>query len=179
VLWFEQDAKKRFRGPEEYPERALATANTHDLATVAGFWTGRDVTLREENGLLGTRRAAATAHKERARDRAALLKLLVEQGLLPEGVEPEDVGDLELRNAVHAFLRRTRSWLVGLSLDDLTGETDAVNLPGVSPDKYPSWTRKQSMTLEEIRTSAAVRYALGVERAWSRESDPGESPSGD
>jgi len=174
VLWFEQDAKKRFRAPGEFPARALATANTHDLATIAGFWEGRDVELRAENGLLGTRKAASTARKERERDREALVERLVEEGLLPEDVEPFDLGDenaLWLRHAVHAFLRRTPSWLVGLSLDDLTGETDAVNLPGVSPEDFPSWTRKQSMTLDEIRESPAVQYALGVERAWVGASD--------
>lgn len=172
VLWFEQDAKKRFRAPTEFPARALATANTHDLATIAGFWEGRDVELRAENGLLGTKKVAAAARKERERDRQALLERLVEEGLLPEDVDdPDEVDALELRHAVHAFLRRTPSWLVGLSLDDLTGETDAVNLPGVSPEDYPSWTRKQSMTLEELRTSAAVKYALGVERAWLTKND--------
>jgi hypothetical protein len=81
------------------------------------------------------------------------------------GPDKLEASRLAARAAVHAFLRRTPAWLVGFALDDLVGETDAVNLPGVGPDKYPSWTRKQSMTLEEIRESAAVRYALGVERA--------------
>ena len=168
VLWFEQDAKKRFRPAAEYPARSLATANTHDLATIAGFWTARDVELRAEHGLLGSKRAAATARKERERDREALLERLVDEGLLPEDADRDDVDALELRHAVHAFLRRTPAWLVGFSLDDLAGETDAVNLPGVGPDKFPSWTRKQSMSLEELRESAAVRYALGVERAWAK-----------
>ena len=57
-------------------------------------------------------------------------------------------------------MRSAPAALVGLALDDLAGEIDAVNLPGVGPDKHPSWMRKMSMTLEEMRTSPGVRAAL-------------------
>jgi len=55
---------------------------------------------------------------------------------------------------------------VGLSLDDLTGEVEPVNLPGVAPDQWPSWTRRMTKSLEEMIESADVRRALGVERQW-------------
>jgi 4-alpha-glucanotransferase len=57
---------------------------------------------------------------------------------------------------VHEFLCASPADLVGLSLDDLLGEADPVNVPGVGPDKYPSWRRRTRMTMEEVSWSFEV-----------------------
>jgi 4-alpha-glucanotransferase len=165
VMYFESEPKRRrFKPPRAYPALALTTANTHDMPTIAAFWRESDIDLRAKVKAIPTRRAVAAARQERAEAREGLATSLIEEGLWPAGEEPES--DLALREAVHAFLRRTPSWLVGLSLDDLTGEVEPVNLPGVAPDQWPSWTRRMTKSLEEMIESADVRRALGVERQW-------------
>ena len=165
VLYFEAEAKRgRFKPPRAYPALALTTANTHDMPTIAAFWRESDIDLRAKVGAISTKRAVTAARQERGEAREALATSLIEEGLWPESEEPAN--DLTLREAVHAFLRRTPSWLVGLSLDDLTGEIEPVNLPGVAPDRWRSWTRRMTMSLEEMIESADVRRALGMERQW-------------
>jgi 4-alpha-glucanotransferase len=115
-------------------------------------------------GLLGSRREARAAADERARERALLLRLLEDEGLLAPDAPPPD--EAALRALVHAFLRRTPSWLVGIALDDLIGETEPVNLPGVGSDRFASWTRRNTRALETLADDPAVRRALGVERVW-------------
>jgi hypothetical protein len=39
---------------------------------------------------------------------------------------------------------------------------EPVNLPGVPPDRWASWTRRMTMGLEDMRVSADVQRALGV-----------------
>ena len=163
VLYFEREKDGGFKPARSYPREALATANTHDMPTIAGFWAGRDVELRREVGL-SSGRDASRAVKDRIHEKAKLLELLVAEGILdPEEREPTSE---RLRTAVHMFLRRTPSYLVGLSLDDLLGETEPVNVPGVGPDRFPSWTRRLGVGLEQLRSRSSVRRALGGERVW-------------
>jgi 4-alpha-glucanotransferase len=157
VLYFERDAKGRFRRAKEYPVEALATANTHDMPTVPAFWQAHDVTVRERVGL-STAAEAATARASREAERARLAELLEKEGVVADGASID--GGPELAGAVHELLCRTPSALVGLSLDDLAGELEPVNVPGVAADQYPSWTRRMTMTVEEMRASEAVRKAL-------------------
>jgi 4-alpha-glucanotransferase len=165
VMFFETEpGRGRFKPPRAYPALALTTANTHDMATIAAFWRETDIDLRAKVGAIPTRSAVSAARRERGAAREALATTLVDEGLWPATEAPAT--DVALREAMHAFLRRTPSWLVGLSLDDLAGEVEPVNLPGVPPDRWASWTRRMTMGLEDMRVSADVQRALGVERQW-------------
>jgi 4-alpha-glucanotransferase len=158
VLYFERDHGGGFQPANRYAPLALATANTHDMATLAGFWRGRDIEERRRVGLIASDDAASAARAERERDKEALLALLAREGVLDSASAPNDPP--ALRGAIHEFLCRTPSALVGIAFDDLAGEIEVVNLPGVGPDKHSSWTRKMSMTIEEMKESESVRAAL-------------------
>ena len=179
VLYFERGAHGAFTPPRTYARAALATVNTHDLATLAGWWQGRDVALRRELELLATDEAAEAARAERAGERAQLVRLLVAEGVLdaaavggvvrgemPDALPADALDDVVLRAAVHAVVRRAPSWLVGLALEDLVGETEPVNLPGVGPDRFPSWTRRLGMSIEAASGDEGVARAFGGERVW-------------
>jgi 4-alpha-glucanotransferase len=164
VLYFERTRRGGFRRAASFEPLALATANTHDLVPLAGFWAGRDIALRRALGLIASDEAAEVAYAERARTRSALLRRLVADRALPAGgAGGRDVALLP--GAVHAFLCKTPAVLVGLSLDDLVGETDPVNLPGVEPAVYPSWTRRLRVPLEALPDDPAVAGALECGRA--------------
>jgi 4-alpha-glucanotransferase len=54
----------------------------------------------------------------------------------------------------------TPAALVGVYLEDLVGEREPVNLPGVSPDLFRSWTRRLSISLEKIAVDPEVAIAF-------------------
>ncbi|MGH7615939.1 MAG: 4-alpha-glucanotransferase, partial [Gemmatimonadaceae bacterium] len=89
VLYFEREWHGGFRAASHYPALSLATANTHDMPTLAGFWAGRDVTLRREVGQLASDDDEARAREERDRDRGHLLRLLEAEQILPQGAVPQ------------------------------------------------------------------------------------------
>ncbi len=156
VLYFERRGGE-FAPAKRYPAMALATANTHDMAPLAGFWAGRDIELRQRVGLLRTSDEVKQERHQRELDKQSLTRLLHMHW--PREFEAEHFPRI-LTAAVHEFLSSTPSVLVGLSLDDLVGEVDPVNVPGVGPDRYPSWRRRNRMTLEEMGWSFEVDDAI-------------------
>ena len=165
VLYFERTDGGGFKAAKAYAPLALATANTHDMPTLAGWWEGRDIALRNDAGQLGTKgkgdrdRAVVRARDEREREKTALLRRLASDGILPAAKEPAT--NTELRAAVHELLCRSPAALVGISMDDILGERDPVNLPGVGQDAFPSWTRRLRVTLDELRADTTFMEALG------------------
>ncbi len=57
VLMFECGEDGQFRPPAAYPRQSIASASTHDLPTLSGFWHAADLQLREQLGLY-TKRGA-------------------------------------------------------------------------------------------------------------------------
>lgn len=156
VLYFERTSGGGFRAPSVYPRKCFATANTHDLIPLAGYWQGRDHALRARQG--GTVDAAVAA--TRAADKRRLLARL-----RAEKLWSGRCGDPEwspaLAGAVHDLLYRSPARLVAVSLDDLAGEVEPVNLPGAGADLYPSWKRRMERPFEELRRDPEVVTALG------------------
>jgi 4-alpha-glucanotransferase len=50
--------------------------------------------------------------------------------------------------------------LVAASLDDVAGEHERVNVPGVPLEQHPSWSRRMHRTIEELVSSGALARAL-------------------
>ena len=169
LLYFEKDDQQDFIRPQDYPELALVTVSTHDLPTLAGFWTHRDIEVRKETGMFNNPRAFIEAAAERTVDKRKLLKLLQELGLLAGhcstdvNAYPEITG--ELHNAVVGFLALTPAKLFILSLEDLFKETDQQNFPGTTAE-YPNWSLKMKYTLEQFRSDPKVKAFCGMLRNW-------------
>ena len=131
IMWFEQTPEGP-RPPQDYRPAALTTIGTHDLPPAAGYLAGEHVTLRGSLGLLNR-----PVEEERALDeaaRSAILDLVRGQGLLPGG----EVSEAETIEALHRFIARTPSVLIGVGLVDAVGERRSQNQPGTSSE-YPNW----------------------------------------
>ena len=164
VLYFERD-RRGFRPAKRYPPLSLATANTHDMAPIAGFWSERDIELRREVGLVSDPKDVKSARAERQADKASLLRLLKIPA--PPSFDARHFVRT-LTGAIHAFLCSSPAKLVGLSFDDLIAEEEPVNVPGVGPDRYPSWRRRTRMTVEEAGWSFEVDDAIRCQSRRNR-----------
>jgi 4-alpha-glucanotransferase len=165
VLYFERTRRGAFKSSKSYPAAALASVNTHDLIPLDGYWTGRDLELRRQVGTIQNDAELSDQLCQRQRESSFLLRRLKQEGVLSSSNPQSAIANPQsLKRAVHAFLRRTPSALIGFSLDDLAGETEPVNLPGVTRKRYPSWSRRMKTSLERIRRDRTVRDEIQNER---------------
>jgi len=162
VVIFERDEEGDFLQPEDYPALALAMLGSHDLATLRGWWEGRDIDLKARHSLYPSPEEEARQRAQRQVERRAFLKALRKAGLL-RGTRVSLKGPFgeALAKAAHAFLARTRSGLAVAQLEDLLDQGDQVNLPGTI-DEYPNWRRRYDVPLERIATNPFLGALVGA-----------------
>lgn len=168
VFYFERDWNEgSFNPPSAYPEQSLAVVTTHDLPTLAGYWSGEDIRLRASLDMYQSEEAHQQARDERMRDKQHMLAALQRAGLLEglsDHVEQQPVMTPELCRAIHAYLASSRSWIVMANLDDMIGEVTQMNLPGTL-DAYPNWSRKLSLSLEELQRDERLQLLAAAVRS--------------
>jgi 4-alpha-glucanotransferase len=133
ILWFELDRDGN-GGPlpaERWREYCLASVTTHDLPPTAGYLAGDHVRLRDSLGLL-TRPVEEELEAARS-ERADWMAELRRVGLLADNADVE-----QTVMALHRYLGRTPSRLLGLSLADAVGDRRTQNQPGTTGE-YPNW----------------------------------------
>ncbi|HEX9160012.1 MAG TPA: 4-alpha-glucanotransferase [Rhizomicrobium sp.] len=138
VLWFERSGRD-FVTPAAWRCQAMATTTTHDLPTVSGWWSERDIAWRKKIGRLGEHKEARE-RAERARERtrlwAALKGARCATGEMPQRENPETA----VAGAL-AYVGRTRSSIAFAPVEDLAADPEQPNLPGTT-DEHPNWCRR-------------------------------------
>jgi 4-alpha-glucanotransferase len=145
VMMFERDDAGRFRAVDHYRPNALVTLNTHDLSTYAGWRSFSDLRMKRSLGL-------DPGENDQARwDALGQLDEILRQN----GINANDL------YSVLAFLSRTPSRLLAVSMEDLLGVVDQPNIPGTI-DEHPNWRQRLPVALDEIASSidlAALKAA--------------------
>ncbi|HET7679822.1 MAG TPA: 4-alpha-glucanotransferase [Xanthobacteraceae bacterium] len=151
VMIFEREGDGRFRAPEAYPRNALATFNTHDLPTFAGWAADHDLAVKRQLGI-----DPGESDDDRARARAALRSALG----LPDNAAPDF-------SAVAAYLARTPSRLLMVAMEDVLGILDQPNIPG-TVQEHPNWRRRLPLALEDIAQHQGLAALADIMRTAGR-----------
>lgn len=162
VMQFEKE-DHRFRPPSAYPPTTLASVGTHDTPTLRGWWSGWDIDRRHE---LNAPHPAARAaeHDERTGERRGLASLLRQEGLAPEGLDPDAPpaeADDALALALHRLLATARSTLIAVQLDDALGSVAQQNLPG-TVDEHPNWRRRFAVSVDKLADHGNLRAVAEI-----------------
>lgn len=153
VLLFEQH-EAHFKPIIKWSDDALATTSTHDLPTLTGWLSERDI---DWNKQLEHIDAATEAESRRSRERER-------QGL--NAALRLNYGDAhrsaaEIIDGSVRYLGHTRAPLVLLPIEDALGIEEQANLPGTI-DSHPNWRRRlagdSSLLLDD--THAARRLEI-------------------
>ncbi|RZL66424.1 MAG: malto-oligosyltrehalose synthase [Variovorax sp.] len=170
LMYFERGEHHDFKPAADYPAAALVAVSTHDLATLAGWWSSHDLRLRLQLGLFPAIEVFEKQLLDRAAERVRLLLAVQRTGLLTS----DQVADATAREtlppdaviAIHAFLAAAPSTLMLVQMEDVAGAVEQVNMPGTT-DAQPNWRRKLPIDLQALGASAhwqALAERLRAER---------------
>lgn len=114
------------------PADSVASLNTHDTATFAGWWTGADITDKRELGLID----ASQEHSERSERETT--KAAVAAMVPSDAVADPMSAAME---QVTVELARGPAEVVLVALDDIALEQVPHNVPGTATER-PNWHRR-------------------------------------
>ncbi|WP_348640559.1 4-alpha-glucanotransferase [Chelativorans sp. Marseille-P2723] len=160
IFYFER-SEQGFIPPDRWPRSALACVGSHDTSTLAGWWTGSDIDLRERIGLYDTE-GADGQRKLRARQKQQAINLLDSMSMTGVSKEFNETTCA----AIHRLVAKTPSRLAAAQMEDLLGVAGQANIPG-TVDQHPNWQRKLPVPIEELEASqmfGAVIEAIVQER---------------
>ena len=155
VLPFERDAKG-FTPSRDWGACAVAMTGTHDTATLAGWWTGRDITWAHK-----LKRSDSDEPSDRLRrvaEKKALWTAATAAGVAT-GPVPHDAAPAI--DAALAFTLQAPCPLTIVPLEDLVGIEEQPNLPGTT-DEHPNWRRRMPDTTEALLARPAVAHRTAL-----------------
>src|SRR5215218_8574272 len=154
LAWFEQGPDGGRRRAADYPRLALAATTTHDLPTVAGFFTGSDL---EHLCDIGVATPGGEIQADQEEQRASLCGLLEAEGVLAPGERSVPA----IVAALYGFLARTPAMLVAATLEDALEAPDRPNVPGTI-DQRPNWSLPLPVLVDDLAADPRVRRLAGI-----------------
>ena len=173
VLYFERQEDGGFQPPEGLARNALLTANTHDVPTLKGFVAARDVDRRLQLGLVDNA-VADRMLADRAQDRRHLENWLQRPG---ESASTRHDKDQAMVLQIYEKLAQSPAQLLAVSLDDLLGEMDAINVPGQGPKPGLAGADGHAWTYQTTSTRLPKRSKPSSRRSTKRGFECGISSS--
>ncbi len=157
VLWFERAQDQGFTAPSAWDYGAVSMTSTHDLATVAGWWSGRDTEWRREIGLIDAA-GVARENDERRRDRHLLWSAMQASGAA-HGEPPSPIDPAEAVNAAIRHVGAAGCALTIIPVEDALGLREQPNLPGTL-NEHPNWRRRMPGPAATLLDDPAVAARL-------------------
>ena len=156
-MYFEVEPDGSFAPPEHYMHEAVVSIGTHDLPTVRGFWQAADLDVRQSLGQFGGPGVMEALRSAREREKRGIGRALAAAGLQADTDAASWSPALAL--AAHRFLARTPAKIMLVSMEDVFGQVQQVNLPG-TVNEYPNWRRKLERPIEEWPRDPEVRTLI-------------------
>jgi 4-alpha-glucanotransferase len=159
VLFFERWESGLFQRPELYPAQSMVTVSTHDLPTLTGWWTGRDLHWRQTLNLYPSEAMGQQERNDRIKDRDLLIAALDDLGVIDLANLPQKSPALmntELSIAVQKYMAKAPSHIQLIPLEDSLEIVEQVNIPGTI-DEHPNWRQKLPIMMEDFWQEHSVK----------------------
>lgn len=155
------------------PEASVASVNTHDMPTFAGFWESRDLDDLRRLGHMDEETHSREKALREARKRA-LIAFLEDDGTLTA----DDPGPGEVFRATLRWLADSPASELIVNVEDLWLEPEPQNVPGTGRER-PNWRRRLPCPLDRLDTLGPVTETLAEIDRRRRRATPGDAGADD
>jgi 4-alpha-glucanotransferase len=162
LFYFEKIDDGRFRPPKDYEPHSLSMLTNHDVPTIASWWIGSDLQLRQRLNLLEDGVDYEEVLVQRDMEKLRLLEWLEMLGLVKREQFSALIAEPMRQTFAAALLHgvsQCASQLFVVQLEDLELLEEPVNVPGTSY-QYPNWQRKLAVPLELLFSEERVQSLL-------------------
>ena len=160
VLWFEREPDDGFIPSKRWSADAMAMSSTHDLPTLAGWWSERDIDWMERLDRKGRHADTSVERAAREADRERLWRACEAAGVA-EGPQPPRSGAQDAVDAALAYVAEAGCEIAIVPLEDLLGLEEQPNQPGTI-DEHPNWRRR--LAADPQTELSAPRVAARIAR---------------
>lgn len=136
-------AELRLPGP-----RTVASVDTHDTPTFAGWRRGHDLDLLDDLGLLDAD-AAASGRRDRRQQVENLTGWLAARRHLAADHTADTTADTEVHAALLEAIGESDAELVLVTVEDLWAEVEPQNVPGTPSDR-PNWVQQLRVPVADL-----------------------------
>ncbi|MDW7771984.1 MAG: malto-oligosyltrehalose synthase [Desulfobulbaceae bacterium] len=155
IFFKEKNEQGDWLPAKEYPENGVINSSSAFLATLKGFWTGKDIVVNAEMKIFRNEKEKEKAIIARTTDRAHLLIALKHAQLLPEGYQLDPAAvpalDHDLITSLQIYLAKSPAKILLVSLNDLLELENPAEPPGFPVQNF--WTMRYPEELEKILTN--------------------------
>ncbi|ABS62168.1 4-alpha-glucanotransferase [Parvibaculum lavamentivorans DS-1] len=160
VLWFERGADEAFLPPKEWQGKAAAMTGTHDLPTVAGWWSGRDIDWTWNLKRKADAPSEAEHREGRERERTKFWAAMRDAGVTDAAMpEPDDANPV--LDAALAFVSETPCPIAILPMEDIVGLVEQPNLPGTM-NEHPNWCRRMPGPTRDLLDQPDIARRIAI-----------------
>jgi 4-alpha-glucanotransferase len=145
--------------PQTWSAEAAALTTTHDLPTLAGWWSGRDIDWQarlHQSADDDIAKARAGRDEDRLRLWDACVAAGVASGPPPPVEPPKPAVD-----AAVAFIAASACPLAIVPIEDLVGLEEQPNRPGTIAE-HPNWRRRLPAAADELLETPDVAARIAV-----------------
>ncbi len=148
LFYFEKDHNGEFLASEHFAPHSLLMIANHDVPPFNGWWTGHDITVKQQYSLIDEAQSNALLEARKI-EKQRMLNFIMRETSQQLTLDTEAS---VVYQALACCLAAAPARLFTIQIDDLDQQVLPVNIPGTDKE-YPNWRRLLSRPTQQIMHS--------------------------
>ncbi|MBC3767358.1 4-alpha-glucanotransferase [Neptunicella marina] len=151
--------QEAFKAPDEHKRQSMMMLSNHDVPTLAAWWSGFDIELRDSLALYPNEQEKLAALTQRKIEKEQVINYLQYFNHDNQVDNQRELSSEEIVQKLAPVVARSASVMFSLPLSDLCCDKHPVNIPGTWKE-YPNWRRRIAKSIQQMKKDSALDKLL-------------------